>query len=60
MQNKDHQSHSCRVDKNLYRHEGRADKDPYRHDGRAYSLSLFDHPVIRKDLERNSNERNCY
>ena len=33
MQNKvklsytDHQSHSCRADKNPYRHDGRADKD---------------------------------
>ena len=36
----DHQSHSCRADKNPYRHDGRADKDTYQHDGRAYSLSL--------------------
>ena len=39
MQNKvfklDHQSHSCRADKNPYRHDGRADKDTYRHDSRA-------------------------
>ena len=35
----DHQSHSCRADKNPYRHESRADEDTYRHDGRAYSLS---------------------
>ena len=46
MQNKvylsytDHQSHSCRADKNPYRHDGRADKDTYRYDCRAYSLSL--------------------
>ena len=45
MQNKvwlsytEHQSHSCRADKNPYRHDGRADKDTYRQDGRAYSLS---------------------
>ena len=37
----DHQSHSCRADKNPYRHDGRADKDTYRHDGRAYSLSRW-------------------
>ena len=37
----DHQSHSCRADKNPYRHDGRADKDSYLHDGRVYSLSLL-------------------
>ena len=45
MQNKvwlsytEHQSHSCRADKNPYWHDGRADKDTYRQDGRVYSLS---------------------
>ena len=48
----DHQSHSCRADKNPYRHDGCADKDAYRHDGRAYSLSqiLYSTPLYNFSL----------
>ena len=43
----DHQSHSCRADKNPYRHDGSADKDTYRHDSRAYSLSLEKYIAVK-------------